>query len=50
LAILCPHPNDTADAFDMFYRTRKHMLAWIADWHIALFLRTERLSVLHYVG
>jgi hypothetical protein len=50
LAIPCPHPNDTADIFDVFDVTLKNTLAWIADWRMALFLRGNRLSVIHYVG
>jgi hypothetical protein len=29
LAIPSPHPNGTADAFDVVYATLKHALAWI---------------------
>jgi hypothetical protein len=40
LALPCPHRNGNADAFDVFDVTLKHTLAWIADWRMALFLRT----------
>jgi hypothetical protein len=50
LATLCPHSNNTADIFDVFDVMLKRTLAWIADWRMAFFLRTNRLSGIHYVG
>jgi hypothetical protein len=50
LAIPCPHPNNTTDVFDVFDVTLKNTLAWIGDLRMALFLRTNRLSLIHYVG
>ena len=45
-----PHPNDAEDAADAFAVTLGNTLRWLGDARLALFLRANRLSVLHYFG